>query len=86
MGRPKPTPPPKAVPLRHIGTVRTLANDGSYVIAELEPGIMVATGMELLVTAMGGDPARLKVAEIQPPYFVADILSGHPEQGDRIQQ
>jgi hypothetical protein len=47
---------------------------------------MVATGMELLVTATGGEPARLKVAEIQPPYFVADILSGHPEQGDRIQQ
>ncbi len=86
MGRPKPTPPPKAVPLRHVGTVRTLSNDGSYVIAELEAGIMVATGMELLVTATGGAPARLKVAEIQPPYFVADILSGHPEQGDRIQQ
>ena len=86
MGRPKPTPPPKAAPLRHVGTVRTLSNDGSYVIAELEPGIMVATGMELLVTATGGEPARLKVAEIQPPYFVADIVSGHPEQGDRIQQ
>ena len=86
MGRPKPTPPPKAQPLRQVGTVRTLANDGSYVIAELEPGTMVAPGMELMVTATGGNPARLKVAEIQSPYFVADILSGHPEQGDRIQQ
>lgn len=78
--------PPKAQPLRQVGTVRTLSNDASYVIVELEPGTMVAPGSELLITVTGGSPARLKVAEIQPPYFVADIAEGHPEPGDRVQQ
>lgn len=78
--------PPKAQPLRQVGTVRTLSNDGSYVIVELEPGTMVAAGGELLITATGGKPARLKVAEIQGTYFVADIVEGNPEAGDRVQQ
>lgn len=78
--------PPKAQPLRKIGTVRTLSKDGSYAIVELEPGMMVAPGTELLITATGGDPSCLKVAEIQPPYFVADIVNGRAEPGDRVQQ
>lgn len=80
------TPQKKAQPLRQVGTVRTLANDGSYVIVELEPGMTVAPGTELLITATGGRPARLKVGEIQAPYFVADIVEGNPEPGDRVQQ
>ena len=78
--------PPKAQPLRQVGMVRTLSNDASYVIVELEAGTMTGAGEELLVTTSGGEPARLKVAEIQPPYFVADIVSGHPEPGDRVQR
>lgn len=79
-------PQKKAQPLRQVGTVRTLSNDGSYVIVESEPGTMVTAGAELLITATGSQPARLKVAEIQTPYFVADIVAGHPEPGDRVQQ
>jgi hypothetical protein len=56
------------------------------VIAELEPGVMVATGNSLLVTANGTEAARLKVAEITPPYFVADIEHGHPEPNDLLRQ
>lgn len=78
--------PPKAVALLTVGTVRTISNDGTYVIAELEPGVMVATGNSLLVTANGTEAARLKVAEITPPYFVADIEHGHPEPNDLLRQ
>ena len=84
-GLPKP-PPPRAVPLRRIGTVRTLSKDGSYVIIELEPGIMVQTGMDLVITATGGEPARLRVGELQPPYFIADLKGGKAEPGDPVQQ
>lgn len=84
-GTPKP-PPPRAVPLRRIGTVRTLSNDGSYVIVELEPGMMVQAGMDLVITATGGAPARLRVSEIQPPYFIADLKGGKAEPGDPVQQ
>ena len=69
-----------------VGTVRTVSKDGSYVIAELDPGMMVATGNFILVTETGGEPARLKVAEITPPFFVADIEQGSPQPGDPLRQ
>ena len=84
-GTPKP-PTPKAQPLRRIGTVRTLSNDGSYVIVELEPGVMLQTGADLVFTATGGEPAHLRVGEIQPPYFIADLKEGRAEPGDPVQQ
>jgi hypothetical protein len=72
--------------LRRIGIVRTLSQDGTYVIVELEPGVLVTPGTELFVTATGGEPARLKVSDLQPPYFAADIVSGTPEPGDPVRQ
>lgn len=84
-GKPKNTPP-KAQPLRQVGTIRTLSKDETYVIVELEPGTMVFPGGELVITATGGQPARLKVSEIQGSFFVADILEGKPEPGDSVQQ
>lgn len=83
---PRPSPPKKATALRRIGTVTTVSNDGSYVIVELEAGVTVATGATLLITATGGEPARLKVAELEFPYFVADIETGHPSHGDPVMQ
>jgi len=83
---PKKKLPPKAEPLRRTGVVRTLSNDGSYVIVELEPGVMVTTGTELMITRSGGTVARLKVAEMQNPYFVADVISGTPAPGDVVQR
>jgi hypothetical protein len=83
---PRQSPPPKAAALRRIGTVTTVSNDGSYVIVELEAGVMVGTGSSLLITATGGEPARLKVAELEFPYFVADIERGHPSPGDPVMQ
>jgi hypothetical protein len=83
---PRQPPPPKATALRRIGTVTTVSNDGSYVIVELAAGMTVGTGASLLITATGGEPARLKVAELELPYFVADIESGHPSPGDPVMQ
>ena len=80
------TAPPKAVALLTVGKVRTVSLDGSYVIAELEPGAMVAEGNNLLVTENRGETAHLKVAEINFPFFLADIEHGHPEPGDILRQ
>ena len=82
----QPQSPKKAFPLLTIGIIRTISSDGSYVIAELEPGVMVATGSSLLVTGNNEEPAHLKVAEITPPYFVAEIEHGNPEPGDLLKQ
>jgi len=83
---PHKAPPPKALALRRIGTIRTLSNDGSYVIVELEPGVLVTSGSELLVTGAAGGPAHLKVSELQPPYFIADIIDGNPTLNQTVQQ
>jgi len=78
--------PPKALALKRIGTIRTLSQDGTYVIVELEPGVLVPPGADLIVSATGSDPARLKVSDVQPPYFSADIVRGNPGPGDLVQQ
>jgi len=46
----------------------------------------VTPDSKLVITATGAAPATLRVSEIRPPYFVADVESGHPEPGDRVQQ
>ena len=78
--------PPRAQMLQKVGTVRTISADGTYLIAELEPGTLVVTGRELVITAAAGEPIRLKVAEIEPPYFIADIKSGLPSVGQSVFQ
>ena len=83
---PRKANPPKAVPLTRVGTIRTRSQDGTYVIVELEPGVLVSPGTELLVTATGSEPAHLKVGDVQAPYFAADIVSGNPEPGDPVRQ
>jgi hypothetical protein len=80
------SPPPKAQVLLPVGIIRTVAQDGSYVIIELEPGIMIPPGRILFVTASAGEPVRLRAAENQPPYFIADVESGHPTPGQSVQQ
>lgn len=77
-------PPPRAEALQRVGIIRTLSADGSFVIIELEPGIMIPTGQDLIVTAGSGEPIRLRAAESQPPYFIADIKSGQPSPGQTV--
>ena len=55
-------------------------------IAKMEPGVVVTTGRDLIVTAAAGDPVQLKVAESQPPYFIADVKSGQPAIGQFVFQ
>ncbi len=83
---PRKAPPPKALALKRIGTIRALSHDGSYVIIELEPGVLVTTGSELLVTAAVGGPAHLRVSELQPPFFIADIITGNPARNQIVHQ
>ena len=79
-------PPPRAVALQRVGTISTISTDGSYVIILQEPGVALFSGRDLVVTAVSGEPIRLRTAESQPPYFIADVKSGHPEVGQTVFQ
>jgi len=77
--------PPHAQGLERVGIIRTVGNDGSFVIIEMEPGVVVPPGRELLVVGSSG-VIHLKSAETQPPYFIADVVSGEPMAGQIVQQ
>ena len=82
----KRVPHAEAKGLERVGIIRTVAADGSYVIIEMEPGVVVPPGRDLLVTGSGGSIIHLKSAETEPPYFIADVVSGQPSSGQIVQQ
>jgi len=78
--------PPRAEALQRVGTVRTVSQDGTYVIIELDPGTYVPPNRNLFVTNPSGETARLRSAESNFQYFTADVLSGQPLPGQIVQQ
>ena len=82
----KPAPPPRASVLLAVGTVRKMPEDGTYAVIEMEPGTLVRMGEDLIVTSGKHSVARLKASEIQPPYFVAEVLSGAVTPGDVVKR
>lgn len=79
-------PPPRAQALQRVGVIRTVSEDGTFVIIQLEPCTMIPPGRDLIVTAAVGEPIHLQAAESQPPYFIADIKNGHPRAGQTVFQ
>lgn len=79
-------PPPKAFPLQAVGTIRSISHDESYAIVELAPGMLVRTGDALIVTSQGHQPGKLKVAEVKPPCFAAEIKDGTVCAGDIVKR
>lgn len=79
-------PPPRAQALQRVGVIKTISADGSYVIIELEPGVMIPSGRDLVVLEGKEEAARLHSAENQPPFFIADIKSGQPSPGQVVFQ
>jgi len=79
-------PPPKAAPLLEVGTIRSISEDGSYAIIELAPGTLVRSGEPLLVTSKDHPVSRLKVAEVQPPCFAAEVEQGSVSPGDLVKR
>jgi hypothetical protein len=63
--------------------VRRVSSDGTFVIVELDPGTAVAPGDLLLVPSENHPLSRLRVTELEAPYFAADIVEGVVAVGDR---
>jgi hypothetical protein len=72
--------------LLEVGTIRSVSNDSSYVIVELAPGTLVRTGDTLIVTSKEHPVSRLKVAEVQPPCFAAEVEEGSVSTGDIVKR
>jgi hypothetical protein len=81
--RPEPLAP-KAVILQETGTVRRVPENGGYAIIELSPGVLVSPGEIVLSPSASHSMSRLRVTEVQPPYFAAEILEGEVLPGDLV--
>ena len=81
-------PPSPAVSLNSgvdVGSVAHVNPDDGYVI--LRCAVLPYDQEELKVYRNGMAVGRLRVSGPQkPPFFAADILEGHPRQGDRAQR
>jgi hypothetical protein len=82
----KAVPTPRAEPLRDVGTIRSVSQDGGYAIIELSSGAAISTGAQLIVAGPDGETIRLKAGEVSYPCCVADIEEGHPSPGDAVRR
>jgi len=69
-----------------VGTIRSISRDESYVIVDLAPGTLVKSGETLLVTSKEHPVSRLKVAEVRPPCFAAEVEEGTVSTGDAVKR
>lgn len=82
---PKKKQPPAALPPSWLGTIKLVNERGSYVLIDSQ-GFVTPPAGELL-TAIGNDAetASLRIsADRDPPFYIADILSGKPQPGDKV--
>lgn len=86
LSRKRTPPPPKAIPLLEVGTIRNISRDASYVIVDLAPGTLVRAGDILLVTSRDHPAGKLKVEEVQPPCFAAEVVEGSVCPGDAVKR
>lgn len=81
---PKETPP-AAAPPQWIGTIRLVNAADGYVLVDTTSGVAVAAGQELRSVGNDTESGVVRVSpDRNPPFFLADIVSGRPRVGDRI--
>lgn len=81
---PKKATPRALVPL-WIGTVSLVDMENGFVLVDSNAFYAVIPGKELRCLAKDRETAKIRIsAERNPPFFIADILSGTPRVGDRV--
>lgn len=82
---PKKEEPPVATSPSWIGTVKLVDENAHYVLVDTDTYHPLATGETLIAVGNERETATLRVtADRNPPFFIADIVSGRPMPGDRI--
>ncbi len=77
-------PPAAAVP-QWMGTIKLIHPAGNYALIDSQPYVGVAPGTLLNSVGNESETGSLRVsADRNPPFFIADIVSGRPQVGDRV--
>lgn len=82
---PKKKTPPKAEAARAIGTIKLVNEEAGFVLIEATSFQEASAGGMLVSIMNQKESATLKVSEMRnPPFLIADIISGKPTKGDRV--
>lgn len=70
---------------RWLGTVKLVDQREGYVLIDSQTYSALATGQTLNSIGNDSQTATLRVtADREPPFVIADIVSGAPHVGDRV--
>lgn len=82
---PKKKTPPKAEAARSVGTIKLVNEEAGFVLIETTAFQDASSGGTLVSIMNQRESATLKVSEMRnPPFLIADIVSGKPAKGDRV--
>jgi len=77
--------PPTALAPRWLGTVKLVDQHEGYVLIDSPTYSALATGQMLNSIGNDSQTGTLRVtADREPPFLIADIVSGNPRGGDRV--
>jgi len=82
---PKKKNPPAANPPQWAGTIRMVNAAEKFVLIESNTLSAIVPGETYTVIGGGAETASLQMTALrEPPFLIADIVSGSPSEGDKI--
>lgn len=82
---PKKKKPPAAVPPQWAGTIRMVNASERFVLIESNTLSSIVPGANYISVAQGTETATLLMTPLRnPPFLIADIVSGTPAEGEKI--
>ncbi|MFZ4778727.1 MAG: hypothetical protein ACOYM3_25445 [Terrimicrobiaceae bacterium] len=82
---PKKQKPPSALPPQWVGVIRMVNTGENFVLVESGAIASAIPGETYLAVGKGAETASLRMTALKnPPFLIADILSGTPSAGDKI--
>lgn len=82
---PKKDEPPAAAVPQWIGTIKLVNERDGYALIDSQGYFAMASGETLNAVGTDVESGVLRVtADKNPPFFIADIVSGRPRAGDRV--
>lgn len=82
---PKKRKPPTASPPQWTGVIRMVNSAENFVLVESNAMSSAIPGETYLSVGRGVETASLRMTSLRnPPFLIADILTGNPSPGDKI--
>ncbi len=76
---------PAATAPNWIGTIKAVNDRDDYVLIDSQPYQGLPTGAVLTSVGADSETGSVSVSDDRdPPFFIADIISGNPSPGDRV--